>query len=90
MKLGEVVGSVFLSQCVDSYKGQLLHLVIDLDEEMEYVGDAEVCATWEARQEGEQVVVEVAREAANFKSPAVPVDAAIIGKVDSVHIDQSP
>ena len=89
MKMGEVVGTVVLSHCVESYKGQILHLVVDLDEAMEHVGDVEVCASWEARQDGEQVVVEVAREAANFKSPPVPVDASIIGKVDSVHIDKS-
>ncbi|MAN23288.1 MAG: hypothetical protein CME10_03375 [Gemmatimonadetes bacterium] len=87
MKLGEVIGTVVLSRSIDSYKGQILHLVLDLDEDMAYVGNAEVCATWEARQEGEHVVVEVAREAANFSSPAIPVDATIIGKVDSVHID---
>ena len=39
-------------------------------------------------QEGEIVIFEVAREAANVADPAIPSDASIIGKVEKVHIDQ--
>jgi len=87
MKLGKVVGTVVLSQCIEAYHGQALHLVMELDENLETVGIAQVCATWEARSEEEIVIFEVAREAANVADPAIPSDASIIGKVEKVHID---
>tara|TARA_B100001115_G_scaffold183469_1_gene182428 strand:+ start:84 stop:347 length:264 start_codon:yes stop_codon:yes gene_type:complete len=87
MKLGKVVGTVVLSQCIEAYHGQALHLVMELDENLETVGTAQVCATWEARSEEEIVIFEVAREAANVADPAIPSDASIIGKVEKVHID---
>ena len=65
MKLGKVVGTVVLSQCIEAYQGRSLHLVMELDENLQTVGTAEVCATWEVRSEGEIVIFEVAREAAN-------------------------
>jgi microcompartment protein CcmK/EutM len=88
MKLGKVVGTVVLSQSIEAFHGRPLHLVMELDENLQTVGPAEVCATWEARSEGEMVVFEVAREAANIADPAIPSDASIIGKVDKVHIEQ--
>ena len=48
MKLGKVVGTVVLSQCIEAYQGRSLHLVMELDENLQTVGTAEVCATWEA------------------------------------------
>jgi len=47
-----------------------------------------VCATWQAMAEGDLVIVEVAREAANAFQPPAPVDAVILGRVESVHIDR--
>lgn len=88
MKLGKVVGTLVLSHCIDSFRGRPLHLVMSLDEDLQPVGQAEVCATWEARSEGELVVFEVAREAANIADPAIPSDASIIGKVEKVHIEK--
>ena len=88
MKLGKVVGTVVLSQCIEAYQGRSLHLVMELDENLQTVGTAEVCATGDARSEGEIVIFEVAREAANVADPAIPSDASIIGKVEKVHIDQ--
>ena len=87
MKLGKVVGTVVLSQFIEAYHGQALHLVMELDENLETVGTAQVCATWEARSEEEIVIFEVAREAANVADPAIPSDASIIGKVEKVQID---
>ena len=60
---------------------------MELDENLETVGTAQVCATWEARSEEEIVIFEVAREAANVADPAIPSDASIIGKVEKVQID---
>lgn len=88
MKLGKVVGTVVLSQCIEPFKGRPLHLVMDLDENLQMVGEAEVCTTWQARSEGETVIFEVAREAANVFDEPFPSDASIIGKVDKVHIEK--
>jgi len=88
MKLGKVVGTVVLSQSIEPFRGKPLHLVMDLDENLEMVGDVEICTTWEARGEGETVIFEVAREAANVFDEPFPTDASIIGKVDKVHIEK--
>ena len=87
MKLGKVVGTVVLSQCSEPFIGKPLHLVMDLDESLEVVGEVEVCATWEVCSEGETVIVEMAREAANIFEQPFPSDASIIGKVEKVSIE---
>ena len=88
MKLARVVGKVVLSTQVEAYVAKPLHIIQDLNEDLEPFGDLEVCATWQAMEEGDLVIVEVAREAANAFQPPAPVDAVILGKVESVHIDR--
>jgi microcompartment protein CcmK/EutM len=87
MKLARVVGTVVLSPCIEPYQGKVLHLTQDLDETLEPVGDVEVSATWKAMLQGDLVIVEVAREAANAFEPQLPSDATIIGKVEKVHVE---
>ena len=48
---------------------------------------SEVSATWQARQVGDRVVIEVAREACNAFDPPLPIDAVILAKVDHVHLE---
>ena len=86
MKLAKVVGKVVLSQCIGSFQGQILHLVQDIDEDLELTGETEVSATWAAMNEGDTVIVEVAREACNAFDPPLPSDSTIIGKVENVQI----
>mgnify|MGYP001459330927 CR=1 FL=1 len=86
MKLAKVVGTVVLSQCIESFRGQTLHIIQDVDEEMKLTGEAEVSATWQAMNEGDTVIVEVAREACNAFDPPLPSDTSIIGKVEKVNI----
>ena len=86
MKLAKVVGTVVLSQCMEPFRGHILHLTQDIDEDLELVGEAEVCATWAALREGDAVIVEVAREACNAFAPPLPTDSAIVGKVDEIHL----
>ena len=88
MKLARVVGKVVLSRQVETYDAKPLHIIQDLNEDLEPVGEPEVCATWQAMEEGDLVIVEVAREAANAFQPPAPVDAVILGRVESVHIDR--
>ena len=86
MKLAKVVGTVELSQCIESFRGQTLHIIQDVDEKLELTGEAEVSATWQAMNEGDTVIVEVAREACNAFDPPLPSDTSIIGKVEKVNI----
>ena len=88
MKLSRVVGMVVLSKCVDPYIGKTLHLTQALDERLEPAGDPEVSAAWKAMREGDLVIVEVSREAANAFEPPVPLDSVILGKVDKVVIEK--
>ena len=50
---------------------------------------APIIDTWRAMEEGDLVIVEVAREAANAFDPPLAADAVIIGRVDTVHIDSA-
>ena len=89
MKLARVVGKVVLSQQVDPYRERPLHITQDLNEDLEPVGEPEICATWRAMEEGDLVIVEVAREACNAFDPPAPVDAVIIGRVDGLHLNRT-
>ena len=86
MKLAKVVGTVVLSQCIEAYRGQTLHIIQDIDEALKLMGEAEVSATWAAMNEGDTVIVEVAREACNAFDPPRPTDTSIIGKVEKVNL----
>ena len=87
MKLGQVVGSLVLSKCIGQYEGKVLHLVHDLNEAGEPVGEVEVCAAYRAMRHGDRAIVEVAREASNAFDEPQPVDAVVLGKVDHVKIE---
>lgn len=89
MKLARVVGKVVLSQQVEPYREHPLHITQDLNSDMESVGEPEISATWQAMDEGDLVIVEVAREACNAFDPPIPVDAVIIGRVDSVNLSEA-
>ena len=87
MKLAKVVGTVVLSKCIDPYRGKALHLTQDLNEALEPAGDAEVSAAWQPVNEGDMVLVEVARESANAFELPIPIDSVILGKVEKVDIE---
>lgn len=88
MKLARVIGKIVLSKQIGDYDQMPLHLIQDLNDELEPVGEPAVVATWQAMEEGDLVVVEVAREAANAFSPPLPVDAVIIARADSVDVEK--
>lgn len=88
MKLARVIGTVVLSPAIESYRGKSLHLIQDLNEALEPVGDPEVSAAWQPVSEGELVIVEIARESANAFDPPIAIDSVILGKVESVHIEE--
>jgi len=88
MKLSRVIGTVVLSKAIEGYRGQPLHLIEDLGEDLQPIGEPEVSATWQAMREGDTVIVEVAREAVNAFDPPLAVDAVILGKAEHVYIDK--
>ncbi|MBI2503134.1 MAG: hypothetical protein HYW07_07850 [Candidatus Latescibacteria bacterium] len=88
MKLSRVIGTVVLSKAIAPYTGKALHLIEDLGEDLQPIGDPEVSATWQAMREGDLVVVEVAREAVNAFDPPLAVDAVILARAEHVHLDR--
>ena len=86
MNLAKVIGTAVLSHCVEPYRGKTLHLTQDLNEAMEPAGQVQVSATWQPVREGDLVILEVAREAANSFGDPQPFDSVILGKVDSVYL----
>lgn len=87
MKLSRVIGTVVLSRCIEPYRGKTLHLTQALDATLAPVGDPEVSAAWKSMREGDLVIVEVSREACNAFEPPIPLDSAIIGKVDRIDLE---
>ena len=87
MNLAIVVGTAVLSHCVEPYRGKTLHLTQDLNEALEPAGEVQVSASWQPVLEGDLVIVEVAREAANSFGDPQPFDSVILGKVDSIHLE---
>ena len=87
MKLARVLGHVVLSRAVEPYLDKTLHVIQDVNADLEGVGEPEVSVAWQPMKEGDLVVVEVSREACNAFESTIPADAAIIGRADHVQID---
>lgn len=90
MKLGKVIGTVVSTRKVESFEGMKLLLVQPLDEQYKETGEPlAACDTVQAGP-GDIVLYEGGREAAlaveNWYNPS---DAAIMGIVDSVNVEES-
>ena len=90
MKLGRVRGTVVASTHVDGVAGFRWLVVQPLDEELNAVGGPIVAADAVAMAGPEDLVYYVSsREAAEAMSPRfVPVDDAIVGIVDQLHVER--
>ncbi len=88
MQLGRVLGSVVASVKTDGLEGVKLLIVQPLDKSQTPVGRPVVAAdAVHMAGPDELVYVVAAREAAEALEPAfVPVDHAIVGIVDEVHV----
>lgn len=85
MNLGKVIGVVVSTQKVDSLKGVKLYVVEPQNEKGEKVSDLLVAADTVSSGPGDCVIWVSSREAALALDETFnPVDAAIIGIVDSV------
>ena len=86
MYLGRVVGTVVAEQKCEGLLGKRLLLVQPLDHAQVPVGPVEVAVDTVRAGSGDLVFLVGSREAALALEPSfVPVDAAVVGIVDSVH-----
>ena len=85
MKLGKVVGRVVSTRKLESIEGVKLLLVQPLNEKREPVGDPLVATDGMQAGEGDIVLYEGGKEAAQtLPNWFNPVDAAVIGIADAV------
>ena len=90
MLLGKVIGQVMLCEAYEGLKGVPMLLVQPLDKTGKPKGSAIVCADGTRMAgPGELVYYEGGREAAMTLDPVfVPVDHAIVGIVDHLHLPE--
>lgn len=89
MKLGKVIGRVVSTKKVDSFEGLKFLLVQPLDENLNPQGDAIVAVDPLQCGNGELVYYETSKEAGRVLETTMnPIDAAIMGIVDELHIDK--
>ena len=88
MQLGRVIGTVVATVKADGLEGVKLLIVQPLDKQLEPSGRALVAAdAVQMAGPDELVYVVAAREAAEALQPSfVPVDHAIVGIADEVHV----
>ncbi len=91
MQLGRVIGTVVASMRVDGLDGVRFLLVQPLDRDQQPSGRPVVAADGvEMAAPGELVYVVASREAAlAMPDSFVPVDHAVVGIVDQVHLPES-
>jgi ethanolamine utilization protein EutN len=89
MKLGKVTGRVVCTQKVESFEGIKLLLVQPLDERQEPYGDAIVAFDTIQAGMGDLVYYETSKEAGRVLETRMnPCDAAIVGIVDKVFLEE--
>jgi ethanolamine utilization protein EutN len=87
MYLGEVLGSVVCAHTYEGLEGIKLLLVQPLDETRKAVGPKQVAVDTVQAGAGDFVYLVGSREAAlALEQTFVPVDAAIVGIVDDLHV----
>ncbi|MCX7029009.1 MAG: EutN/CcmL family microcompartment protein [Spirochaetes bacterium] len=92
MKLGRVIGRVVATRKHESLEGLALLLVQPVDEHGQAAGPALVAFDTARAGEGDTVMFESGKEAAqaNPNGWFSPADAAVLGVVDPVHRDGRP
>ncbi len=90
MKLGRIIGTVVSTQKLETLEGLKLLLVQPLDEKGKEAGPAVVAFDVARAGEGDLVLFEAGKEAAqaNPNGWFNPADAAVIGIVDAVNVDE--
>ncbi|MEZ4270958.1 MAG: EutN/CcmL family microcompartment protein [Myxococcota bacterium] len=87
MYLGQVIGTVVAERKISGLEGRTFLLVQPMDEFRKPVGSQEVAVDTVQAGPGDFVYLVGSREAALALKPSfVPIDAAIVGIVDDVHV----
>jgi ethanolamine utilization protein EutN len=90
MKLGKITGRVVSTKKVESFEGIKLMLLQPLDEKLENVGDPIVAFDTIQAGVGDLVYYETSKEAGRVLVNTMnPCDAAIVGIVDNVNIENA-
>ena len=90
MNFGKVLGVVVATQKVESLKAEKLYVLEPQDEHQKKTGEPIVAVDTVGAREGDFVMWVSSREAAlALDDPFNPVDAAIVGLVDSVHLEKN-
>ena len=85
MYLGRVIGTVVASRSYEGLEGQKFLVITPLDHKLARTGDDQVAVDTVRAGHGDLVYLVSSREAALALTPHfVPVDAAIVGIVDSI------
>ncbi len=87
MYVGRVIGTCVATIKSEGLEGQKLLVVQPLDKQRSPLGRAQIAVDTVRAGPGDLVFLVGAREAAQALEPAfVPVDAAIVGIVDDLHV----
>lgn len=89
MDIGRIIGTIVATQKVTSLEGSALFLLQPLNEKFENAGTPLVVSDSSGRRGVGEVVYFVASGDAVYTGPGgqdIPVDAAIVGIVDSIYV----
>lgn len=89
MKLGKVIGRVVSTHKTESFEGLKLLLVQPVDENLTQYGDAIVAIDTIQSNIGQLVYYETSKEASMVLTTTMnPADAAILGIVDRINLEE--
>lgn len=89
MKLGKVIGRVVSTIKIDSFEGLKLLLIQPVDEILKEFGDPFVAVDTIQSDIGQIIYYEVSKEASMVLDKIMtPCDAAVVGIVDEINIEE--
>jgi len=88
MKLGKVIGRVVSTAKVESFEGLKLLLIQPVDENLKEYGEPIVTVDTIQSNIGQIIYYEVSKEASMVLEKRSPCDAAVVGIVDKVNIEE--
>ncbi len=88
MLICKVVGNVWATRKEESMKGQKFLIVKQVDEEQQEAGNSFIATDNIGAGIGELVIVTGGSSARKINNEALPIDAAIIGIIDSMETAQ--
>lgn len=88
MLICRVKGNIWATRKEESMKGQKFLIVRQIDEEKKEIGSAFVAIDNIGAGIGELVIVTSGSSARKVSDEKIPVDAAVVGIVDSMEVEQ--